>query len=65
MQRERPILALSLGFFGIALIVFIVLKVILLAASDVERHGNGNDQGHLLGAAPPAAPAKRVKGEPR
>ena len=33
VQQERPILALSLGFFGIALIVFIVLKVILLAST--------------------------------
>jgi type VI secretion system protein ImpK len=30
VQRERPIVALSLGFFGLALLIFILLKVTLL-----------------------------------
>jgi type VI secretion system protein ImpK len=30
VQRERPIVALSIGFFGLALLLFLLLKVILL-----------------------------------
>jgi type VI secretion system protein ImpK len=30
VQRERPIVALSVGFFGLALFIFLVLKVTLL-----------------------------------
>jgi len=30
VQRERPIVALSLGFFGLALVIFIALKITLL-----------------------------------
>ena len=30
VQRERPIVALSLGFFGLALLIFLALKVTLL-----------------------------------
>jgi type VI secretion system protein ImpK len=33
VQRERPIVALSLGFLGLALVAFIVLKLILLASA--------------------------------
>ncbi len=54
VQRERPIVALSLGFFGIALAVFIVLKVILLA--NTSSTTTKMTKSYSISAA--AAPAK-------
>ncbi len=55
VQRERPIVALSLAFFGLALLVFIGLKVALL----VGTSGVNDRMAKMYGSAPPpgAAPA--------
>ena len=44
MRREMPLVGLSLSFFALAVVVFVLLKVIL-AASVSERHP-GHFQGH-------------------
>jgi type VI secretion system protein ImpK len=51
VQRERPIVALSLAFFGLALLVFIGLKVALL----VGTSGVNDRMTKMYGSAPPAA----------
>jgi type VI secretion system protein ImpK len=38
MQREAPLVALSLGFFGLAVVVFIVLKLVLAASVSSARN---------------------------
>ncbi len=51
VQRERPIVALSLAFFGLALLVFIGLKIALM----VSVSSTNDRMAKSYGAVPPAA----------
>lgn len=57
MRRELPLVGLSLAFFGLALIVFIVLKLVL--ASRVSSASSDMYRDNPTAAATQASPARR------
>jgi type VI secretion system protein ImpK len=56
MRREMPLVGLSIAFFGLAVILFIVLKLVL--AGSVSSTADEMKKG-IPAAAAPASPAKR------